>query len=225
MLNREAKAILKNIKTEYSVLKRKLPRSVNGITLSEKSKLPFKLKILEGTLLHRICSLTKEAIVFYRKNKILQGIILSRSIHETVAVFFMLSKKIENLKNEKDIKQIDNYLMNCLFGCRIEPLGDTKFIHINDALRILEKAIPGSQKSYDIMSEYVHLNGAGTYASFGKMIEEKAAFYFGPRKDKQPIGLGALYASLMTANMVLNKLNDTFPKFVELSENSVSNGI
>ncbi len=220
MNSNELQEFFTEIEKNCEILKKQLPDEVNTFELCKWSRIPFKVKTIEGVLLHRIYDLGIDSLSLYKKNKKLQSIMIIRSVQESVAVLFLITEKIEKCVNRKSLGNIDSFLIKCLFGCKIDPIKKTTPIHIMDAIRCLDRRIPGSQTAYDVISEYVHPNGPGTFGCYGNLDESVGTYSFGPKYKNESflVGIHNLSAFLKSTNYIINIINDNFDDFTELCE-------
>ena len=120
--------------------------------------------------LHRIVALGTGMTAEWNKKRLLNCIVLSRSLMETVGALFRVLDDTYKLLPTEDIRGIHSLLTVAMFGRRdLEP-GDKslpKAVNALTGIDRLEKAYPGSRQMYDWVCEYVHPNCDG-YLLFGQ---------------------------------------------------------
>jgi hypothetical protein len=217
---------LNEIRNIYSQLVSLLPESTFGFKISENSKIPFKVEILKGVLLHRISELSKSAIKLIEEADNLQAIILIRAIQESVAILYWLFFEVDVVCSKNEIQDFDRFITRILFGSRIKPRKEEAF-NVLKATDKLDKLIPGFRKSYEILSEFAHPNSAGTFISFGKLDKKNNAFHFGAKARNKPVdnGLFALKGALSLALKINKDIENIFSDFVKVCENNVNKNL
>lgn len=195
-----------------------LPDRIQIGALTLNSKLPFKALSLREFLIHRISPLATPAVDLFERGQVIPAIVLTRAVHETVAVFYSMRKRLERFLEDKDVQALDEFLMQCLFGSRNNP-GKRPARNVLSFVDDAAKNVPEFRTIYDSLSEYAHPNWAGTFGSFGEIDKENFEVKLGPtgRTRAWVTGVSALAGALMLFHHYYNdsadlirRLNDHF---------------
>lgn len=207
---------IKNLNIDLSS---KLPEYVCGYDLSQVSKIPFKVYIMKGVLLHRIYGLSESAINLLDALKNPEAIILIRAAQESTALLYWLYLEMKKVCDNNNLNEFDSFIMKLLFGSKIEPIKE-KAYNILTAIDKVDKLIQNFRKNYDILSEFVHPNSYGTFISHGKLNKQKNTFYFGTEKRDKPIttGIYALKGILLFTLKVNEDIENIFQDFIKICE-------
>lgn len=113
--------------------------------------------------------------------------------------------------------------MRLLFGSKSMPRKEEAFQILN-AIDKVDKLIPKYRNTYDILSEFVHPNCAGTFISFGKLDKENVVFYYGKDARNNTItnGLGVLNGALLLTLKINKDIENVFANLVKLCEEDIS---
>src|SRR5690625_7890922 len=90
---------------------------------------------------------------------------------ETVALVFLLYKKLHQVNEEKKIGEIDEFLMNSTFGGRTEDSTLTS-PNILTAIDHTNKKYDKFRQMYDSLSEFVHPNWFGTLGLYSILDDD-----------------------------------------------------
>ena len=79
-----------------------LPATVDPAMLTLRSKLPFKALSIREMLIHRVSALADAAVLLFERHNYLGGVVVTRSILETVAIASALERALNQggLKSE-----------------------------------------------------------------------------------------------------------------------------
>lgn len=146
-------------------LQKSLPHSVDPAQFTLKSKLPFTATSAREILYHRISSLANSAINLYGANDFLGGIIITRSIFETVALAYYLERTLNRFIRVRKIPEFHKSLMHVILA-EETPVAKYKPINVTGLIDKLNDDKPGFKKVYNILSECVHPNWTGSFGTF-----------------------------------------------------------
>lgn len=170
---------------------------IGGLTL--KSKLPFKALSIRELLMHRVSELASSAVDDYERGRVVAGMALTRAVIETVAVIFAVHERVNQFLVDKNVEQLDSFLMTSLMGSRTNPdlPPATNVLTLIDRMN---KSIDGVRSTYDAMCESTHPNWADTMGAFGEIDREAFELKLGPSRRANGFGAGvnALSGALMT---------------------------
>ncbi|MEX1664908.1 hypothetical protein [Zhongshania arctica] len=175
-----------------------LPTRVDPAGLTLKSKIPFKALSLKELLYHRITSISVSAIELYDQNRRVPAYILMRSALETSALCFMLRKKLEEYLENKDIDQLDDFLMKAVSGGR-DQSAKLPAINVLTCIKHVSKDFSNFGTMYKLLCEYAHPNYHGTLASFGTVDQTNIWLDLGVEKIQPPpeFGLVPFFMALL----------------------------
>ena len=201
-------------------LRAKLPVELRKDSLTQYSKIPFKASSLHGLLGHRTWHLGTAALMLFQQNHRLAGIIVTRSILETVAVAYALQRRIQKYLHSASDQSLDSYLMKLLIASGA-PDAKHPAMNISGLVNSLDKRITGFKTSYNELSEFVHPNWSGTLGSFGSIDESTDALFYGASNDPvdDGVGLGALAGSVGVFSEIYSEL---IPLLVDLNSRFTS---
>lgn len=174
-----------------------LPTHIEAASLTRKSKLPFKVLSLRELLIHRISPLASAAVSLYEQRNYLAGIVLTRSVLETVAIAFAVEQNLHKFLRKKDAEAFDRYLMKLLIASGA-PDAKHPAMGITGLVNSVNKRIRGFRDAYNALSEYVHPNWSGMLGSFGTIDRANHALHLGMFEQSAAWGSGinALAGSL-----------------------------
>lgn len=212
----EAKGFLKKIKA-------KLLEKVSASDLGYISKLPFKAHSLQKVLIHRVADLTESAIDLFESQRLVPASLLTRGVFETTAVLYSLQMKIEQVIKEKQVKDLDDFLMRSLFGGRIKssPMLSTNIL--NEIDRMSKKFEPW-RTCYDDLSEYAHPNWSGLMGAYSYFNKNHRTLHLGKEFSKASImvALPLLLISLAFFLHHYDQIEKQLPKCCQICEESLS---
>lgn len=200
--------------------KHNLPSRVDPASLTWKSKIPWKAVNLREALLYRITELAESAIELYEnQNRIISAFIITRSIHETIALYYSFYIKLKKVIDNQSLDNFDEYLMKLLFGWK----NDDDFPNapnILNAVNELNKQIDTFRHIYDRLSEFCHPNYSGVFGAYAKINKETGWVDFGKemKKINPMIGLHPLVASLELFKFYYNESAELIRSLIEICE-------
>ena len=218
----EAEKDIDSAKVLISEFKKILPDRVDPISITLKSKIPYKAVSLRELLLYRITELGESAIELYEKKRTISAFIITRAVMETAALFYWLHKRLERVVDSNNIEDIDDFLMNVLFGWKGNK--DLKEpYNILKAVDHLNKKVPHFRRAYDVLSEFTHPNYCGVHGAYGKIDKKNIWTDLGAEKRNVPIisGLSPLVGSLELFTYYYDEMTDLLPKFKEVCDNAI----
>lgn len=172
-----------------AILAKSLPTKVEAATLTSNSKLPFKVLSLRELLIHRVSALSAAAVSLYESNNNLAGIILTRSVIETVAIAYAVEHNLNKFFHTEDVQAFDKYLMKLLIASgapdALHPAMD-----ITGLVNSLNKKVSGVKDAYNALSEYVHPNWSGLLGTFGKIDSANHTLNLGMSEKSAARGSG-----------------------------------
>lgn len=166
-----------------------LPSSIDPAMLTLRSKLPFKVLSLRELLLHRVSALAVAAVQLFEQHNYLGGIVITRSILETVAVAFALERALIRFGRTKNVAEFDTYLMRLLLP-HGAPSAKHPAMNITGLIEAVDKRIPGYRDTYNSFSEYVHPNWSGMLGSFGTVDRSTLILRLGMSEESGAWGVG-----------------------------------
>jgi len=201
-----------------------LPKSVNREEVSTISKSALKAHIIRASLLHRADELTKTALDLYQQKKLVSGLVIVRAAFETAALLYYVCKKLREAVETKKVDNIDETLMQVMFGDRRNGTGIKAFsiLTVIDHLD-KENRIDGEgflRSIYEDLCEYAHPNWSGTMGSYARESIEQFSMTFDqePKELKPWCMLVPLEIALMIIAEYDNEMQKILPNFTKLHE-------
>lgn len=194
-------------------------RKVTKEGTSTISKIPFKLISIRELYQYRIADLSQVAHELYDKEKFLSAFIITRSVMETVAMFYVLYQKLRQSLETGNIDNMDDFLMQALFGSR-DATGTVKHYNVLTAVQHVGKRSKAFEELYMSLCEFTHPNWAGVYLPYGESKEEGWLDLSSniDAEMAEPIGIKPLMASMMFFDELYNEINNIFSAFVQICE-------
>lgn len=190
-------------------LQASLPNLIPAAGLTLKSKLPFKALSIRELLIHRVSELASAAVENFESGRVVAAIALTRGVIETVAVLYSLHERVEQFFDDKDVDELDAFLMRTLMGSRTDPEMPAA-VNVLTLIDRLHLAVEGSRTIYDALCEITHPNWAGLLGSFGEIDRKAHELRLGPNERSRglSVGVNALSGALMTFEHYYNDLAD-----------------
>jgi hypothetical protein len=224
--------LLDEVRTRVILLKKSLPRELDGYAVSD-SKLPFKVLLYREALMWRMAELSDGACRHFEADDLISGIVLTRAVTETAAALWYLHGKVDAAISSGSVSDIDTYLMKLNFGTTtvaVEPDdGATALprpVKVRDFMKAVDVKIEGFSRRYGVLSDYAHPNWAGTTLTYTNIDHQTGIATLGKnlRHDEfaRNNGLSSLSGALAIFELRYNGLSDLLPEFVRLSEAKTS---
>jgi hypothetical protein len=166
-----------------------LPASVDPAMLTLRSKLPFTALSIREVLFHRVSHLAVAAVTLYEAQDYLGGVIITRSIFETVALAFAVERALNRFIRVRNKEALHRYLMQVLLA-HGAPDAKYKPMDVTGLVDSLDKKAPGFRDAYNAFSECVHPNWSGTYGTFARIDPESRVLHLGMSEDSSTWGAG-----------------------------------
>jgi len=195
-----------------------LPALVDPAMFTLRSKLPFKAISVRELLIHRVSALADAAILLFERHNYLGGVVVTRSILETVAIAFALERALNRFVRVKDAAALDQYLMRLLLPSGA-PDAKHQAMDITGLIDSVDKKVPGFRQTYNDFSECAHPNWSGVFGTFGTIDEGAGLVHLGVSETSTTWGAGVhalvgllveferIYAALPT---LITELNSHF---------------
>jgi hypothetical protein len=214
----ELKQLLEETELQYQAFLGILPSKVSRDSVSNTSKSALKAYLIRAGLLHRTADLAGAAIDLYRQRKDLPAFVLTRAVLETFALFYYFIKKLEEAVNSGKVQDVDETLMQLLFGAR--NADDAKAINVLTAVDRLDKDVNDIREYYDVLCEIAHPNWMGTFGHYGKAVESPYTLHFESTHEGVPpeAGLAVVKAILGCLLEMDKSVQDTLSQFKTLHE-------
>ena len=166
-----------------------LPASIDPAMLTLRSKLPFTALSIREVLFHRVANLSAAAVTLYEVHDYLGGVILTRSIFETVAIAFAVERALDRFARIRNKDALHRYLMQVLLA-RGAPDAKYKPMDVTGLVNSLDKKALGFRSTYNAFSECVHPNWSGTFGTFARIDEETKMVHLGVSERSATWGAG-----------------------------------
>lgn len=213
--------LLQETKGRLDNLLSSAPKSVHPLDISPTAKTPYKIIIYREGVYLRVLELANSAFLAFQRIDIVTGILLTRSVIETVAALWYT----KNLLNKPVNDDTDSKVMQLLSGHRNKP-DMPQAVNVLSFLDAIEKEIKGIKDAYNLMSEYAHPNWAGVMLLYSKPDPITYITYFGKNiRDPNPpalMGLDCLIGALEMFEYIYNLVGDFLPQFIANCENHLA---
>jgi len=170
--------------------------------------------------LRRIVDLAEGAEAFFREGRLVPGCTLTRSVVETVALHYMVWKRLAAHTKAADFHGAHTLLMSVVFGRRDRGNDwPNKSVNVLTAIDHLDKQFPGFRSEYDRLSEYLHPGLAGGYGVYVRTEGAGLRSYFGQNPsglEMGPWGQGELERALLVAATFNDLLKEMRPLLVAM---------
>ena len=88
----------------------KLPEKVNSALKLADNQTPLKVCSIRGALIHRVYELGGSATDHYKKKKFIPAVVMTRAVFETMALIFVLHKKISCSLKDQSTDNLNSFL-------------------------------------------------------------------------------------------------------------------
>ena len=216
--------LLKEAEELQKQLAKNLPSRVKRESISNTSKTALKAHVIRASLFHRITELAEVAIDLYRQDRLIAAFVITRSAFETAALAHHTYKHIDKVVETGKIGDIDETLMNVLFGERL-PESECKAVNILTTIDKLEKEATGVRNLYEGLCEFAHPNWSGAMGAYAKDDQGPFTLDFDQKHENIPpeAGLEALIAALTIFEYSESAMSNILPDFTKLHEESEEN--
>lgn len=222
-MHKEPYDLLKEAREITEDIKSSLPTGFEMAAVSTRAKIPWKALSWREAIIHRVAELASNSLDLYEDHKFVSSCILIRSLMETTGMIFWLHKRIRKVVNDKQLGDIDNFLMRGFLGAKED---DPKWGALNalSAVDHLNKEVPGFRDMYNGLSEFVHPNWSGTFGSFGRDDQLNFRVEFGSYINdlRWTFALSPLVRSLIHFRKNYNELAEIFPEFIRICEENLN---
>jgi hypothetical protein len=188
--------LFEDVRDALATLEANLPKSVDGLALSDKTKVPFKAMWFRESLCWRMAQLSRSAFGCFEKKKLASAILLARAAMETSAALWYLRKVMEGSIETQTIGEADQRLMQLLMGSKSDTDILPEAVNVLKCVDSVDKKIPGFRHQYDRLSEFAHPNWAGTALLFSKREEGGIANFGENMRSERLCSLAGFIISL-----------------------------
>jgi hypothetical protein len=168
----------------------------NPPDLTNKEHLNRSYNVLIQSHLRRFLCLIDAMELTWNTGRLLPCTIMGRSCMESAAMLALINTKLQKLVGDKNYNKAYFWVASnmLLVKTDIEAFGyedvSLKSIHIMDAIRAVEAILRGYLDTYNWLSEFLHPNSLGVFASFCKYLPDQQSATF---LDNQEISGKAIY--------------------------------
>ncbi|EGJ11268.1 hypothetical protein RBXJA2T_13109 [Rubrivivax benzoatilyticus JA2 = ATCC BAA-35] len=179
--------------------------------LTLRSKLPFTALSIREVLFYRVAHLATAAVALYERNDYLGGVILTRSVIETVALSSAVERALNRFLRVRNKEALHRYLMQVLLA-RGAPDAKYKPMNVTGLVDRLDERAPGFRDRYNAFSECVHPNWSGTFGTFARIDEGTKIVHLGVSEYSTTWGAGV--HALTDALIEFQRIYDTLPALI-----------
>ena len=183
-------------------------------------KLPSKIAGVLGALCWRGHDFATLACELFERQRVIPGATMARALMETTALVFLLHKKISHAILQRDIISLDDFLVRCLAGNRLES-GDPKALNVLTAIQALDKE-PGAERYadfYTVLCEFTHPNALGAFYAYAEFDNATRELSFGHNRGLSK-GEDIAFAVVFALEILIAfaaKIQDNTPTLVALA--------
>lgn len=210
-LSSETEALLAKLRLEFV-------GDLPGLGQDPQERLTRLFDVWRQATFRRIVDLASGADAFFREGRLVPGNTLTRSVVETVAIHYMVWKKLHASIEGSDWSAVPALLRSAAFGRRDKTDWAQKSIQVLTAIDQLDKAFAGFKSEYALLCEFAHPGLAGTYGAYTRREGEEMQYRFGinPSEIKMgPWGQSELVCSLVVVVEIDQFLKALRPRFVD----------
>lgn len=189
--------------------------------------LTWKLKSYCQTCLLRITELTNQSLIAWDNSIPSLAFLCVRSVLETSAYFFDLSRRLESVTNtSKDINLLTEFIDKWKFGDRnIDGLPE--IINVKTIIQKASKVIPDIESNYNNLSSLCHPNYAAIGGLYSFQNMDELCFYinskYGLREDLFEAIIVSLSESLSLTKLAYNNFESLYPIINEINKKEQDN--
>ena len=204
-------------------LKDILPKSDAAVSVSKQTKVPFKARVVRGTMLWRLHDLADAACDALRAGRVIPGMILARAALETSALLFVLGKKIRTSIDSHDIGPVDEYLRRLLGGSKYFEEGGEPY-NVQTAISHVGKEDGFVEDLYAWLSEHTHPNRLGAADAYSTYDQQSrlATYQFNAEEVQPHEGCVGVMASIGLAFRSVDSIDVAMAAFVSLCETDLA---
>lgn len=215
---------IENTLTKLNALR---PSRVDPSNYSVKAKIPTKLADLRAGLLYRVAELASVSIRCLKDAEVAAAIVLARSVLETTAAIWFVTRKVERAIDKANVDELDDDLMKMLLGFKAsKPSPEMPdAINVMTFIKHVGKDIDNIEGVYADLSEYAHPNWAGTAFLYSTPDPVNVWVDYSPTKNNETprrLVLVALEISVVMFEHFHTRIDELLPKLIELSEKSLA---
>ena len=208
---------LAEVRRRIETLRECLPLSVDVRALGVLEKAPNNLLSVREALAWRTEELARNACEMLEKGNVATGIILTRAVVES-AVFVWRLKEILQDRSKYKNNELAEMVLKMSIGRKNEP-NFPEAINILTIIKHAEKNVPGIEKRYNYLSEFVHPNWSGVGGLFSNIDYENHITYFGrdfEKKEAPKNGAAImLVAALDMFEHAYNKISEEIQVYIK----------
>lgn len=188
-----------------------------------KSKLAWKIAVLEQSLRYRISSLIEGAMQSWNSQNTLSAIVQARCMLETSASILEVHRRIMDHLARKDFNALNALADKVTFSTRekewLNEFPEHQATSVLTEIDKLDKRLPGVRNHYDGLSEIVHPNSRGHFSFFTTIDWKNMTVNFSDKKRHTDDSLRSILLSCLTTNIAstcLDEIASSIPEIAEL---------
>jgi len=209
---------MKALRSHLRAMSKNLPSVVDPMTISRSAKIPYKALSFRHAIHHRVVDLGEIAARQYSSGKTVAANILTRSIVESVALLYLMIKKMKQVVAEQRVGEFDDFMMKALFGCR-DTGRQVEAVNALTAIDQVERESPGIRSVYDGLCEIAHPNWDGTSYAYGELDLSNGVLRLSPKyQENIRSGLPGLVGTMELFTSCDREFSEIFASFVVLCE-------
>jgi hypothetical protein len=158
----------------------------------------------------------------FEKRTPVSAFIITRALLETAASMYCLHRRVFEVTQTAQIRDIDEFLMKTLNGWK-DPAAQIQALNVLTLVDRVNKDLPHFRQAYDALSEFAHPNWSGVQGAYGQVDFRKLRVDLGQsNKVPTPTGLYALVGGLELFFHFYTGLASHIPEFARICEEALT---
>lgn len=218
---------LREAESLIAMVRERLPRRVDGRSISAITKTPYHAVLFNAGLSYRAAELAEASLELIHSHRRVAAAVTARALLETSALHYYGVKKIAAAVDGPSFVEADAILYRALVASKAYGDGSVQPIQVMTAIDHATKQFTGYRDFYDQLSELAHPNFFGTIAPYAgeNETEDQVEFHpdFAPGVPAQEPAR-AVCTGLLVLGYSRQRLEASLPDFVALAESELRKG-
>jgi hypothetical protein len=203
----------------FSRLEKRRVAKVEGAGALAKSKIAWKIAVLQQALLYRIVELAEGCTKAWNAGNVLCSGLAARALFETVGLTLDFEAELEGHYKADDFEAMNRLANSQTFASRekeyLKENPDFKAKRVGTYIRQLEKrtGLMWAPKHYETLSEWCHPNGLGHYFAFATLDTKTGITTFSKHKM---LGKGGMLGHILAVYLTLGFIEHAMDRLDDL---------
>jgi len=221
MPEKDTERLSEEVRQNLDLLRKDLPRRIDILAISRRSKIPWKSLEYRESLIWRFADLGPGAYDEFCKERMVSAITLTRAAAETLAAMWCLRNQIQIALDSRAVGDLHEHVMKGWMGSS-NPDADFPSAHRVYKHLIKRTDEDSFRESYETLSEFSHPNYAGAAGLFSRSNWREMTTEFGPDTERlraaRSICINCLSATVMMFMQMYNQVGESIPDLAKLCE-------